>query len=96
MPNVTLKDIQAKYNDANKVEQIGSKQLFIVTYNNYSLAISYRTIVAIKPADKFRWLITTEKYSITTLKHCNDLAGGRISQDELQALVNKYHTNRQP
>jgi hypothetical protein len=93
MSQVTLKSIKAQYSDANKVTQVDSKQLFIVTYNNYSLAISYNTIIAFK-LFMGAWLITTKKYSLTTSCHCNKLTGSHINQEQLTELVSKYHLNR--
>ena len=88
----TLKDIKARYT-GHSVEQVGSKQLFIV-YTGYgkALVLSYDTIIGVYSDDTL--FLTTEKYSHTTSRHCSELsrmykakAVKRVDNDELQLIV---------
>lgn len=52
---------------AAEVEQVGSKQLFIVTLqNNVTVLISYYTIVGFYSPAADVWYVTDRKYSQTT------------------------------
>jgi len=77
--------------DITDVEQIGSKQLFII--NNFLpsaskpveiILVSYYTIVGKLVAGT--WHLTTQKYSVTTSKQLSQFARGRtvIYTDNLE------------
>lgn len=57
----------------DSVEQIGSKQLFIV---NGTALVSYTTIVGKLMEDT--WYLSTEKYSVTTTKQCTQFANEQL------------------
>lgn len=67
----------------NQIEQVGSKQLFIVgdykVKGNLSseliaeFAYSYRTIIGVRPRTSSTWFITSKKFSITTSRHQSEL-----------------------
>ena len=65
--SITIKDICNQFGvSKNLVEQIGHKQLFIVTINNCRLLVSYQTVIGKLLNGK--WYITKEKFSCTTSK----------------------------
>ncbi len=70
----TIVDVKSQFNTDN-VKQAGSKQLFVVNDNTL---VSYRTIVG-KLIDG-TWYITTEKYSVTTTRQCNQFANEAIRE----------------
>jgi hypothetical protein len=84
---VTKRDIQTRF--GGTVEQVGSKQLFIVCYPSYRLLVSYLTVVGFRANGC--WLLTTAKYSRTTSKQLNQFAGGKtvswIEQEHLEELI---------
>lgn len=84
---VTKQDIKARFN--GKVEQLGSKQLFVVTFPTYQLLVSYLTIIGYR--SQGTWLLTTAKYSPTTSKQLTQFARGKtigwIEQEHLEELV---------
>ena len=64
----TITDIKNIY-PAATVEQVDSKQLFIVTLPScIQLLVSYVTIVGIHYGNDKCWLLTLEKFSSTTSK----------------------------
>jgi hypothetical protein len=85
--SVTKKDIQARF--GGEVEQVGSKQLFIVTYPTYRLLISYYTIIGYR--SEVTWLLTTKKYSRTTSKQLSQFSYrktiGWVEQEHLEELI---------
>lgn len=63
----TIADIKRMYPHAIEVKQLGSKPLFMVTRSNYpTILLSYRTVIGI--LDGLCWMLTKEKYSVTTSK----------------------------
>lgn len=72
----------------NAIEQIGSKQLFIVdcssypgSYDSYSrkfysvsLLVSYRTIVGIYHTADSEWKLTSRNYSATATRQLSDFS----------------------
>jgi hypothetical protein len=85
----TRKDIANQFGlPLNAVEQIDSKQLFIVDCSSYpnsfdsysrkyysvSLLVSYRTIVGIYHTADSEWKLTSKKYSITTTRQLSDFS----------------------
>lgn len=68
----TITDVKLQFNTDN-VKQVGSKQLFVVNDNTL---VSYRTIIG--KLITGIWHITTEKYSVTTTKQCNQFANEAI------------------
>lgn len=102
--NITKKDVANQFGlPVAAIEQIGSKQLFIVDaanfedcfdsgtkkYYNVRLLVSYRTIVGIC---KFgEWQITSEKFSPTTSKQLtqflNSYNGVRVSVEDFDDLL---------
>jgi hypothetical protein len=91
--SVTKKDIQARF--GGKVEQVGSKQLFIVMYPTYQVLVSYRTVVGYR--SQGGWLLTTAKYSPTTSKQLTQFASGKtigwVEQEHLAELVEVAQCN---
>lgn len=73
---VTKRDIQARF--GGKVEQVGYKQLFIVTQPDRQLLISYKTIVGYKYPANNVWLLTRAKYSPTTSKQLTQFSRGKV------------------
>jgi len=69
--NTYKQHLEAIYTDW-QVEQVGSKQLYILTRCGEMMAFSYRTIIARKCDGVVR--ITSERFSPTTTQHCNALA----------------------
>ena len=65
---ITKKDLKNRFNTISGIEQIGNKQLFTATIDGKYVLISYYTIVGIFDSVNWEWLITTEKYSVTTSK----------------------------
>ncbi len=61
----TLRTIKDLFPEAIGYEQIKRKQLFIITYSDYRLLVSYRTIVGVAVHSE-PWQLTTEKYGSTT------------------------------
>ena len=90
----TLTDIKKMY-PKEEVDQFQSMQLFIVYTDNYSLLLSYTTIVGFRLYKDDLWLITTKKYSPTTSKQLNkfcytDSNFTRVDEVELQKYLQKY------
>lgn len=84
---VTKRDIQDRFK--GEVKQIGSKQLFVVTFQTYQLLISYMTIIGYRSEDS--WLLTKAKYRQTTTRHINYFRYDRIhwliGQEHLEELI---------
>jgi regulator of sigma D len=85
---VTKQDIQARF--GGHIEQIDSKQLFVVNYPAKQLLVSYLTIVGYRAQGA--WLLTKAKYSHTTSKHLNMFARHQqtivwLEQEHLEELV---------
>lgn len=82
--SITIKTIQALYPNAT-VEQVGSKQLFIVELEGSTLLLSYWIIVGYLLFDgcmagaglSRTWYLTPYKYSRTTSKQLTQFARGR-------------------
>jgi hypothetical protein len=78
-----------------EVHQIGSKQLFVVTFPAYQLLISYRTVVGYRSEGS--WLLTTAKYSTTTSKQLTQFSYRKtiswIEQEHLEELVRAAKCN---
>ena len=85
----TRKDIANQFGlPLNAIEQIGSKQLFIVYCSSYpnsfdsysrkyysvSLLVSYRTILGIYHTADSEWKLTSKTYSRTTTKQLSDFS----------------------
>ena len=64
---VTKKSIANKFSPCT-VEQLGSKQLFIVDKGSYCLLVSYYTAIGYRLAGDNCWTLTAQKYSATTSK----------------------------
>lgn len=65
--HVKKKDVAKAFNvSLDKVQQIGSKQLFIVYLEDINLLVSYLTAVGIFIPVNRTWYITKCKYSPTT------------------------------
>lgn len=80
---VTKRDIQSRFG-GGKVEQVGSKQLFVVTFPTCQLLVSYWTIVGYRGDGC--WLLTKDRYSQTTTRHINYYRYGRIHE-----LIEQVH-----
>jgi len=84
---VTKEQVKAQF--GGTVEQVGSKQLFIVTYPSYRILVSYYTIVGYKASGC--WLLTTAKYSKTTSRQLTQFAWDKtvswIEQEHLEELI---------
>lgn len=78
--SVTKREIERRFNTSD-VEQVGSKQLFIVTTDTQTLLVSYYTIIGIYVGA--RWLLTTEKFSSTTSKQTNQFKASGILWDSI-------------
>ena len=91
--SITKKDIKARF--GGEVAQVGSKQLFIVTFPTCQLLVSYRTIVGYRSDGC--WLLTKNKYSPTTSRQLNYFKYGRIhgliEQEHLEELVRAAQCN---
>ncbi len=78
-----------------EINQVGSKQLFIVTYPTYQLLVSYLTMVGYR--SQGNWLLTTAKYSTTTSKQLTQFASGKtigwIDQEHLEELIRAAQGN---
>jgi hypothetical protein len=78
------------------IEQIGAKQLFIVSYPRYRLLYSYKTIIGINllSGDNMGWKITLKKYSLTTTKQISQFPypNKRIEQSLLEQMINEART----
>ena len=85
----TRKDIANQFGlPLDAIEQIGSKQLFIVDCSSYpnsfdsysrkyysvSLLVSYKTIVGIYHTADSGWKLTSKKYSVTTTRQLSDFS----------------------
>jgi hypothetical protein len=90
---ITKQAIKALF--GGEVEQVGSKQLFVVTYPTYKLLVSYRTVVGYRSQGS--WLLTTAKYSTTTSKQLTQFARvktiGWIEQEHLEELIEAAQCN---
>jgi hypothetical protein len=90
---ITKQDIKALF--GGEVQQEGSKQLFVVTYPNYQLLISYRTMVGYRSEGS--WLLTKAKYSTTTSKQLTQFSHGKtigwIEQEHLEELIEAAQCN---
>jgi hypothetical protein len=90
---ITKTAIKARFN--GEVEQVGSKQLFVVSFPTYKLLVSYLTIVGYHRDQS--WLLTKDKYSQTTTRHINYFRYGRIhwliEQEHLEGLVRAARGN---
>lgn len=91
--SVTKKDIQNRF--GGEVEQVGNKQLFIVTFPAYQLLVSYHTIVGYR--SEGTWLLTKAKYSNTTSKQLTQFSYrktiGWVEQEHLEGLVRAAQGN---
>lgn len=78
--HVTIKDIKAIWPDAD-VQQVASKQLFIVQLTNIRILVSYKTIVGkytYSPDHGYYvWLLSRYKYSSTTSKQLSQFSRGQ-------------------
>jgi hypothetical protein len=92
---VTKKDVQARF--GGKVEQVGSKQLFVVTQPSRQILVSYLTIVGYKYPANNVWLLTKTKYSTTTSKQLTQFSYGKtidwIEQEHLEELIEAAQCN---
>lgn len=71
---VTIKEIANLFNVSSEtVEQIGSKQLFIISLKGKQYLISYRTIIGLVNAETNTLVLTGEKFSVTTSRHKSEL-----------------------
>ena len=77
---VTKTEITHRFNNITDIQQIDNKQLFTATVNNRRILISYYTIVGIYDFTNSEWLITTEKYSITTSKQLTQFVSKNTSR----------------
>jgi len=91
--SVTKRDIQNRF--GGEVNQVASKQLFVVTFPTYQLLVSYLTIVGYR-SDK-TWLLTKAKYSSTTSKQLTQFSRHKtivwIEQEHLEELVKAAQGN---
>jgi hypothetical protein len=91
--SVTKRDIQSHF--GGEVAQIGSKQLFVVTFQTYQLLISYYTIVGYRSGKI--WLLAKAKYSTTTSKQLTQFSSrktiGWIEQEHLEELIEAAQGN---
>lgn len=101
MSNVTRKDIANQFGvTMDMVEQVGSKQLFIVKVQNSvdkwsyrsindTILVSYHTIIGVQRDGL--WYITDKRYSVTTSKQTTQFCNGRIvkrvDESELQSML---------
>lgn len=83
MSKVTLKDIKAKFPGYLDYEQIDHKQLFICSHpiNKETkqvpyirMLVSYKTIVGYYDVVKACWVLTKQRYSVTTTKQLSQFA----------------------
>lgn len=95
MSKVTKKDIAKSFNvSLDNVEQVQSKQLFIVYTSNAKLLVSYYTVIGVYEFNHCAWYITKEKYSTTTSRQIttfrNSIANPVIfiEANEFSKLVN--------
>jgi hypothetical protein len=90
---ITKQAIKALF--GGEVQQVGSKQLFVVTYPTYKLLVSYRTIVGYR--SEGTWLLTKAKYSTTTSKQLTQFSHGKtigwIEQEHLEELIEAAQCN---
>jgi hypothetical protein len=90
---ITKQAIKALF--GGEVQQVGSKQLFVVTYPTYQLLVSYRTIVGYR--SEGTWLLTKAKYSTTTSKQLTQFSHGKtigwIEQEHLEELIEAAQCN---
>ncbi|MFA5670243.1 MAG: hypothetical protein WC967_13455 [Balneolaceae bacterium] len=65
---ITKTTIKSRFPNAERIEQVKSKQLFIVYYVNFSLLVSYTTVIGYKEHGSLdnKWNITNRKYSQST------------------------------
>lgn len=92
MSNVTIKDIMNQFNVArDKIKQVKSKQLFIVDSPRYGrILVSYKTIIGLFIDGK--WIITTEKFSLSTSRQTNSFIKStmfeveRVNLEEFERL----------
>lgn len=83
--SATLKDIKIAFPKYQHYEQIGSKQLFICSQytganmadNHNKILVSYLTIVGFYDAVLCTWVLTKQRYSVTTTRQINWFAKGR-------------------
>lgn len=75
----------------DNIEQIGSKQMFIVSFDNYRLLYSYYTIVGVQT---ITWFLTTKRYSVTTRKQLTQFPyfHTKVSEEEMQAIIKSIQT----
>ena len=79
-----------------EVHQVDNKQLFVVSYPDYQLLVSYLTIVGIRTEGA--WLLTTRKYSVTTSRQLTQFVKslpvvGWVEQSHLEELVEAAQSN---
>lgn len=90
----TIKDIKNRFFNYDSVEQVKSKQLFLVHYPSYSLLVSYRTIIGIAIANE-PYQITTEKFSQTTSHQVayfrNNYDSVMVEPATLEGLLTKHN-----
>jgi len=93
--SVTKRDVCNQFHNSINVEQVGKKQLFIVSYTGYRLLVSYYTIVGIATDLGGRWRLTKQRYRVTTSKQITQFLqmheGGLVDQTELDNLLSEYH-----
>lgn len=71
---VTLKRTKEHYPEAIECEQVAAMQLFLVHYPDYSLLVSYRTVVGYAPDRGSCYAITDEQFSVTTTQQLSRFA----------------------
>jgi hypothetical protein len=74
------------YRDIENLQQIDNKNLYI---GDDKYLVSYKTIVGVLVAGT--WLLTTDKYSVTTSRQMTQFASNhtckRVSQAELETYL---------
>lgn len=82
MSKITIKGVREAFPGYTSYEQQGSKQLFVCSgYTGADTAnkilVSYLTIVGYYDAVLCTWILTKQRYSVTTTKQINWFAKGR-------------------
>lgn len=85
MSKITLKDIREVFPNYTSYTQQGSKQLFVCSGyagkhtadHHNEILVSYLTIVGYYDAKLYTWVLTRERYSVTTTQQVNWFAKGR-------------------
>lgn len=87
MSKITLKNIRERFPNYTSYEQQGGKQLFVCSgytgadtannHNHNKILVSYLTIVGYYDAVLCTWVLTKQRYSVTTTRQINCFAKGR-------------------